>query len=158
VPDLPHPQLRARGVPTKLNWDWSTAGKMGPDGKPMTQKDAKGHVTYDSRKGDFILGENVVPEYYWFNGKVTYTLPWRQGQQERCRHPDQPHRGQPQRRQVDDLADEGDARHSALRPSQSTLVMPHTAATTKSATGRTSTGKTRLPTACRTWGRLLRQG
>jgi octaheme c-type cytochrome (tetrathionate reductase family) len=68
------PGFARGGVPTKLNWDWSTAGKMGPDGKPMTKKDAKGHVTYDSRKGDFVLGENVVPEYYWFNGKVTYTL------------------------------------------------------------------------------------
>jgi len=68
------PSFARGGVPTKLNWDWSTAGKMGPDGKPMTKKDAKGHVTYESRKGDFVLGENVVPEYYWFNGKVTYTL------------------------------------------------------------------------------------
>jgi hypothetical protein len=57
-----------------MTWDWSTAGKMGPDGKPMTRKDAKGHVTYDSRKGDFTLAVNVVPEYAWFNGQVKYTL------------------------------------------------------------------------------------
>jgi len=31
-------------------------------------------VIYDARKGDFVLGENVVPEYAWFNGDVTYTL------------------------------------------------------------------------------------
>ena len=68
------PAFARGGVATKMGWDWSTAGKMGPDGKPMSRKDAKGHVVYDSKKGDFILGENVVPEYYWFNGKVTYTL------------------------------------------------------------------------------------
>ena len=68
------PAYARGGVATKMTWDWSTAGKMGPDGKPMTRKDAKGHVTYDSRKGDFTLAENVVPEYAWFNGQVKYTL------------------------------------------------------------------------------------
>ncbi|HEX5637600.1 MAG TPA: tetrathionate reductase family octaheme c-type cytochrome, partial [Gammaproteobacteria bacterium] len=68
------PAIARGGVATKLSWDWSTAGKMGEDGKPMTKKDEHGHVIYDSRKGDFVLGENVIPEYYWFNGKVTYTL------------------------------------------------------------------------------------
>ena len=62
------------GVATKMSWDWSTAGKMGPDGKPLTKKDAKGHVIYMAAKGDFVLAENVVPEYIWFNGKVKYTL------------------------------------------------------------------------------------
>jgi hypothetical protein len=57
-----------------MSWDWSTAGKMGPDGKPLTIKDAKGHPIYTAIKGDFVLGENVVPDYLWFNGKVTYTL------------------------------------------------------------------------------------
>ncbi|UCE89322.1 MAG: cytochrome C, partial [Pseudomonadota bacterium] len=32
------------------------------------------HVIYNSKKGDFTLGENVVPGYVWFNGKVNYTL------------------------------------------------------------------------------------
>lgn len=68
------PSIARGGVATKLSWDWSTAGKMGPDGKPMVIKDENGHVTYDSRKGDFVLGENVTPEYVWFNGKVKYTL------------------------------------------------------------------------------------
>ena len=68
------PTFARGGVATKMSWDWSTAGKMGADGKPMSKKDAKGHVIYDSKKGDFVLAENVVPEYYWFNGKVTYTL------------------------------------------------------------------------------------
>ncbi len=68
------PEIARGGVATKMTWDWSTAGQMGPDGKPMTRKDAKGRVVYDSKKGDFTLGENVRPEYAWFNGKVTYTL------------------------------------------------------------------------------------
>jgi len=68
------PEFARGGVATKMTWDWSTAGQMGPDGKPMVKKDAKGHVIYDSKKGDFTLAENAKPEYAWFNGKVTYTL------------------------------------------------------------------------------------
>lgn len=68
------PAIARGGVATKTVWDWSTAGKKGPDGKPMLVKDDKGRVIYDSKKGDFVLGENVKPEYAWFNGEVTYTL------------------------------------------------------------------------------------
>ena len=33
----------ARGdVPTKMEWDWSTAGKRGPDGKPFCSPHARG--------------------------------------------------------------------------------------------------------------------
>ncbi|HMV05025.1 MAG TPA: cytochrome C, partial [Accumulibacter sp.] len=68
------PAIARGGVATKMSWDWSTAGRLTPDGKPMIKKDDKGRVIYDSKKGDFTLGENVVPEYAWFNGKVSYTL------------------------------------------------------------------------------------
>jgi len=68
------PAMARGGIATMLTWDWSTSGRMGPNGKPMQTKDAKGRVIYDSKKGDFGLGENVVPEYTWFNGQVTYTL------------------------------------------------------------------------------------
>ena len=68
------PAIARGGVATKTSWDWSTAGKLTPEGKPMLKKDAKGRVIYDSKKGDFTLGENVIPEYAWFNGEVTYTL------------------------------------------------------------------------------------
>lgn len=68
------PTIARGGVATKMRWDWSTAGRMDANGKPMVVKDDKGHVIYDSKKGDFVLGENVVPEYRWFNGDVTYTL------------------------------------------------------------------------------------
>jgi octaheme c-type cytochrome (tetrathionate reductase family) len=68
------PAYARGGVATKMSWDWSTAGKMGSDGKPLTKKDPKGHVIYMAAKGDFVVAENVVPEYMWFNGKVRYTL------------------------------------------------------------------------------------
>lgn len=69
------PAMARGGVPTKMEWDWSAAGRMGPDGKPVVKKDANGYTVYDSKKGAFVLGENVIPEYVWFNGVVTYTLP-----------------------------------------------------------------------------------
>ena len=67
------PTFARGGVPTKMGWDWSTAGRLTPENKPFQVKDDKGHVIDDSKKGDFILGENVTPDYLWFNGTVTYT-------------------------------------------------------------------------------------
>lgn len=67
------PSYARGGISTKMGWDWSTAGRLSADGKPMQRKDGQGRVIYDSKKGDFTLGENVVPEYVWFNGKVGYT-------------------------------------------------------------------------------------
>lgn len=64
----------AREKPTKMWWDWSTAGQKDADGKPFVTKDDNGWVTYDTKKGDFIWETNVVPEYIWFNGDVEYTL------------------------------------------------------------------------------------
>ena len=66
------PSMARGGVPTKLLWDWSAAGRMGPDGKPIELRDAKGHITYTSAKGQYELGENVIPEYIWFNGVIDY--------------------------------------------------------------------------------------
>jgi hypothetical protein len=57
-----------------MSWDWSTAGKMNEQGKPFQKKDEDGHVIYDSKKGDFVLAKDVVPDYIWFNGTVEYTL------------------------------------------------------------------------------------
>ena len=65
----------ARGdVPTKMSWDWSTAGKRDEKGKPLVITNDDGHVTYNGIKGDFELAENVVPDYIWFNGKNEFTL------------------------------------------------------------------------------------
>ena len=70
-----HIQRFARGgVPTKMSWDWSTSGKRAPDGKPLVVKNADSYEIYNGKKGDFVLAENVIPQYLWFNGKVKYTL------------------------------------------------------------------------------------
>lgn len=66
------PEFARGGVPTKLAWDYSTAGRRGADGKPLVIKDEHGHATYSGIKGSFKLGENVVPDYTWFNGDVRW--------------------------------------------------------------------------------------
>jgi len=68
------PAFARGGVPTKMRWDWSTAGTLDANGKPFQKKDEHGHVIFDSKKGDFGLGENVQPDYVWFDGRVDYTL------------------------------------------------------------------------------------
>ncbi|MBK7422794.1 MAG: tetrathionate reductase family octaheme c-type cytochrome [Propionivibrio sp.] len=68
------PAFARGGVATKMSWDWSTAGERDAEGKQVVRKDDKGRVIYESRKGTFTLGENVKPEYFWFNGDVNYTL------------------------------------------------------------------------------------
>jgi len=60
-------------VATKIWWDWSTAGRLTEQGKPINRKDESGHLVYSSQKGDFAYGEKVVPTYAWFNGTVEYT-------------------------------------------------------------------------------------
>jgi octaheme c-type cytochrome (tetrathionate reductase family) len=68
------PSYARGGVATKMSWDWSTAGQRDAKGGQIVRKDAKGRIVYESRKGDFVLGENVKPDYVWFNGEVQYTL------------------------------------------------------------------------------------
>jgi len=68
------PAFARGGVPTKMFWDWSTAGTLDANGRPFQKKDEHGHVIFDSKKGDFRLGENVKPDYVWFDGRVDYTL------------------------------------------------------------------------------------
>ena len=49
--------------PTKVYWDWSTAG-LGdqPDD----------HLTYLKIKGSFVYEQNFTPAYTWFNGDLSY--------------------------------------------------------------------------------------
>ena len=63
----------ARLEPTKIWWDWSTAGKKSPDGKHFKKKDEEGNEIYDTKKGDFKWTMDLVPEYIWFNGVIDYT-------------------------------------------------------------------------------------
>ncbi len=69
------PSFARGGVPTKMSWDWSTAGKRGSDGKPLIVKNDDDYDVYMGIKGNFVWAEDVKPEYMWFNGKVKYTLP-----------------------------------------------------------------------------------
>lgn len=64
------PAFARGGVATKTFWDWSTAGKMDANGKPLFVKDEHGHLSYSAAKGDFKYGENLRPEYKWYNGVV----------------------------------------------------------------------------------------
>lgn len=68
------PEFARGGIPTKMTWDWSKAGQLNSEGKPIVTKDETGHVIYDGQKGEFTYGADVVPEYVWFNGQVQYTL------------------------------------------------------------------------------------
>jgi octaheme c-type cytochrome (tetrathionate reductase family) len=59
-------------IGTEQVWDWSTATRMGPDGKPVFIKDSAGRRAFDSKKGNFVWDSYLVPEYRWFNGHVSY--------------------------------------------------------------------------------------
>lgn len=65
------PALARGGLPTKVSWDWSTAGKL-KDGKPYEDKNEEGKTIYASKKGDFIWEHNVAPVYFWYNGAMSY--------------------------------------------------------------------------------------
>lgn len=59
----------ARINPTKMSWDWSTAGKL-KDGKPYTTEDEFGKHDYMSIKGSMTWAKDVKPDYFWFNGSI----------------------------------------------------------------------------------------
>jgi octaheme c-type cytochrome (tetrathionate reductase family) len=48
--------------PTKISWDWSTAGQDQPED----------HFTYLKIKGTFAYERNYRPVYLWFNGNLDY--------------------------------------------------------------------------------------
>ncbi len=72
------PTFARGGVATKTDWDWRSAGKTkngeGFKLKEYTQGNGDHRATYKSIKGDFKYGEDLVPEYLWSNGEMTYTL------------------------------------------------------------------------------------
>ncbi|MCI0606389.1 tetrathionate reductase family octaheme c-type cytochrome, partial [bacterium] len=68
-----HIPTYARANPTKMTWDWSTAGRLA-DGKPFEVKGSHGEPTYMSLKGTFTWATNVIPEYVWFNGTAGHYL------------------------------------------------------------------------------------
>lgn len=54
-----HIPRMAIGAPTKMEWDWSTAGS------DVEKEDP--HV-YLKNKGSFVYKQNIPPEYAWYNG------------------------------------------------------------------------------------------
>ncbi len=59
-----HIPTEALREPTKVHWDWSTAGQDLPEDT---------HA-YLKIKGTFIYEDNLVPEYAWYDGTVTRYL------------------------------------------------------------------------------------
>ena len=57
-----HIPFIALDEPTKVSWDWSTAGQDLPED----------HYTYLKIKGSFVYELNVLPKYLWFNGNLSY--------------------------------------------------------------------------------------
>lgn len=68
-----HIPVYAKVNPTKIYWDWSTAGKL-KDGKPYVVEDSDGTDSYMSIKGSFKWGKMLKPEYVWFNGTASHYL------------------------------------------------------------------------------------
>ena len=62
------PEFARDSTGTELSWDWSTATKMGLDGKPFSLKDSAGRRAFDSKKGTWVWDSYVIPQYRWFNG------------------------------------------------------------------------------------------
>jgi len=60
-----HIPVYSKGNPTKIFWDWSTAGQ--DCNKPA---DKYGKPTYLKKKGSFQWKEAVKPTYRWYNGTV----------------------------------------------------------------------------------------
>jgi octaheme c-type cytochrome (tetrathionate reductase family) len=56
-----HVPLMALDAPTKMVWDWSTAGRDVAVEDPHQ---------YLKQKGSFAYAKQVVPEYYWYDGTV----------------------------------------------------------------------------------------
>lgn len=68
-----HIPTYAKANPTKLHWDWSTAGQL-EDGHPFEVKDQAGTEIYMSIKGSFTWGKDLKPEYAWSDGTASHYL------------------------------------------------------------------------------------
>ena len=66
------PRYARGGIFTKMEWDWSTAGKLTENGEAIVTKDKSGNLIYHSKKGDMGWAKDVVPEYFWYNGSMSY--------------------------------------------------------------------------------------
>jgi len=60
-----HIPIYSKCRPTKVHWDWSTAGQ-----DIKGKKDKYGKPTYAKKKGSFKWKEAAKPTYRWYNGTV----------------------------------------------------------------------------------------
>jgi len=66
----------SRKLPTKMDWDWKSAGNKTRstagtgDGIETTLVDGHTVTSYDALKGDFVWKKNVRPTYAWYDGRV----------------------------------------------------------------------------------------
>jgi octaheme c-type cytochrome (tetrathionate reductase family) len=60
-----HIPLHAKDKPTRVSWDWSTAGRDLPSGK-----DQYGMDTFNKREGSIEWTQAAKPTYAWYNGTV----------------------------------------------------------------------------------------
>jgi len=68
-----HIPAYAKVNPTKIYWDWSTAGRL-KNGKPYVEESEDKLHEYDSKHGDAVWAANIRPEYVWFNGTAGHHL------------------------------------------------------------------------------------
>jgi len=64
-----HVPVFAKGLPTKVWWDWSKAGQDRPEAK-----DKYGLETYVKIKGEFKWEKDIRPTYLWYNGETARYL------------------------------------------------------------------------------------
>jgi octaheme c-type cytochrome (tetrathionate reductase family) len=60
-----HIPTYAKQVPTKMSWDWASAGQDRP-----VEKDQYGQPLYSKAKGAVTWGKNMTPVYKWYNGEA----------------------------------------------------------------------------------------
>ena len=58
-----HIPVYAKHQPTKIYWDWSTAGR-----ELTAEQDENGMSDFDKKKGSFVWAKDIRPEYFWYNG------------------------------------------------------------------------------------------
>ncbi len=68
-----HIPFYAKKIPTNTYWDWSTAGRF-KNGKFVVKKGPLGRPIYHTKKGTLKWGKNLIPEYHWYNGTMSYVL------------------------------------------------------------------------------------
>ncbi|MFZ5775468.1 MAG: tetrathionate reductase family octaheme c-type cytochrome [Thermodesulfobacteriota bacterium] len=62
----------AKKMPTKMEWDWSTAGQdLKVEEQVFGEEKREG---YDKKKGHFKWAQNVQPVYKWYNGSASVYL------------------------------------------------------------------------------------